>query len=743
MLCHQCGSPVNKDAKTCSNCGAELKRSTRRFDIASSRGLRISQELKAIKFDEQMFPPGEEISDRFELREQLGKGPFGEVYRARDSITETDACIKIFDTEVFKTPRDQEVFLNSTRAARGMTQPNLARVHDSGVYKDHPWVSMQFLEGLTLRKVMNLRQSKGERFDVSEVEPAVSQIASALKRLPGATPHGDLKPENVFFLPELVKVTDSYLLAGLPREVFVERLSDQPYLAPEVQNRDDLDARIDVYSVGMMIGEMVFGSDYTPGSEGAGGLGALDALCKMATAFDPSQRHDSVAALHKEFKALIASDALSGPSILVSAPALGSKGPPAPPSPPSPPSPPPPAPKGPGELETMELDVDDDAIEIDDDAVMSEADAIEETATVEYDRDDDLEIQDLLPTTEVERETQLPPPEPRRAPAKTAISKPDEDDSGNGMKWAVGLVVVLVALFAVYSAMKTSSTSKDVVKIGGESAKKVTPEQDAGTTSAPQDAVAAAVDAGRDASTPTEVLAALSTAPGPVLASLETAQKAANERGQELEEEAEEEEGAQGTEAQGAAESGTTQARAGAAASPSGARDAKKEETEDAPPAGTKCPSGMVLVKRKAGNHCIDVFEYPARGVKPKTGVNWFDAKKLCEDKQKRLCTLAEWRSSCGSSYPYGSSFDPDRCNTADEDGFGRSLAAAGSSKQCRSRSGAYDMSGNVHEWVEERRIVGGSFESEEDVASCRYSSAKAPGSSAGDIGFRCCATPE
>ena len=81
MLCHQCGSDVEASAGSCANCGAELTQ-VRRLKLSESRGLRISQELKAIRLDQQLFPPGEEVAGRFVLKEMLGKGPFGEVYRA-------------------------------------------------------------------------------------------------------------------------------------------------------------------------------------------------------------------------------------------------------------------------------------------------------------------------------------------------------------------------------------------------------------------------------------------------------------------------------------------------------------------------------------------------------------------------------------------------------------------------------------------------------------------------------------
>ena len=108
------------------------------------------------------------------------------------------------------------------------------------------------------------------------------------------------------------------------------------------------------------------------------------------------------------------------------------------------------------------------------------------------------------------------------------------------------------------------------------------------------------------------------------------------------------------------------------------------------------------------------------------------------EQQDKRLCTLQEWRSSCGPR----AGFDPDRCNTVDADGFGRDVAPTGSFPQCRSNVGTYDMIGNVHEWVQEQQVAGGDFDSDESTASCNYSSAMRPGQGYGNVGFRCCADP-
>ncbi|MEZ4461180.1 MAG: inactive serine/threonine-protein kinase VRK3 [bacterium] len=236
MLCHQCGSPVDATDRSCPNCGASLVKTTR-FDIATSKGLRISQELKAIKLDDQMFPPGETIEKRYRLGELIGKGPFGEVFKAHDTELDVDVAIKIFHKSLIHTPIQQERFASATRHARGMSQANVVRMHDSGVHKDHPWVSMQYLEGLSLRKVLGLRRSKGENFGLDEIEPVIGQIGLALAHTERDTACANLKPENIIFMPDLLKVTDTYVLAAFGLDALRERSNDSAIWPPNFTRR--------------------------------------------------------------------------------------------------------------------------------------------------------------------------------------------------------------------------------------------------------------------------------------------------------------------------------------------------------------------------------------------------------------------------------------------------------------------------------------------------------------------------
>ena len=165
-----------------------------------------------------------------------------------------------------------------------------------------------------------------------------------------------------------------------------------------------------------------------------------------------------------------------------------------------------------------------------------------------------------------------------------------------------------------------------------------------------------------------------------------------------------------------------------------------------------KCPGGMQRIVTKNPKakkdktappyvaYCIDRYEYPGKGSKPKTNVSWDAANGACQAKGKRLCQNWEWKTACGGKYPYGRSFDPDSCNTVDDDGLEQEVLPAGSKPKCKGR-GLYDMVGNVAEWTAQKTVNGGDCYKTAEEATC-YRSVKRFGGS-GYVGFRCCADAE
>ncbi len=181
------------------------------------------------------------------------------------------------------------------------------------------------------------------------------------------------------------------------------------------------------------------------------------------------------------------------------------------------------------------------------------------------------------------------------------------------------------------------------------------------------------------------------------------------------------------------------------------------------------CPSDMVKIKEGAfpfgtpandsfksaleptlksvsiGTYCIDRQESAV-------SINFTQAEANCKKKGKRLCTNQEWEKACkgpgGKKFPYGDTFDPERCNTADASGEKRSPSAAGTFKKCRSPYGIFDMSGNYAEWVtggdgSTQFVKGGSFSSEDYDARCASVKKKNVSTKDATTGYRCCKDPE
>ncbi|MGM0577559.1 MAG: protein kinase domain-containing protein [Myxococcota bacterium] len=170
-------------------------------------------------------------------------------------------------------------------------------------------------------------------------------------------------------------------------------------------------------------------------------------------------------------------------------------------------------------------------------------------------------------------------------------------------------------------------------------------------------------------------------------------------------------------------------------------------------PAQLECPGGMAEIRRKRDVElddgtpaerwdvwCVDRYEFPGRGSKPRVDVSRAQAASLCRAEGKRLCTRAEWRQACGWNYPYKGDYDPDACNTIGSDFMPRPLVPSGSKRSCRNGWGLYDMVGNAAEWTSDGRVNGGSAKKDGASAKCQRSARRKGGSPY--VGFRCCADP-
>ncbi len=207
----------------------------------------------------------------YECLASIGRGGMGEVFRGRDTRLGRDVAIKILLPEVAQDPDRLRRFEQEARAVAAITHPNLLQVYDIGTHQDVPYLVLELLEGQTLRA----------RFPQRPLPPRVAvqvgiQIARGLAAAHAkGVIHRDLKPENIFITrEEQVKLLDfglAKLREGTPDETATlageGELLTRPglvvgtvgYMSPEQVTGKGVDARSDLFAVGVLLWEMIGG----------------------------------------------------------------------------------------------------------------------------------------------------------------------------------------------------------------------------------------------------------------------------------------------------------------------------------------------------------------------------------------------------------------------------------------------------------------------------------------------------
>jgi serine/threonine protein kinase len=192
--------------------------------------------------------------------ELVGEGPVGWVYRAEDREVGGEVALKLIRPRLLQTRDEKSQFLTSVRTGRQFSHPQLARVYEEGEHGDFLFFTAPHLGGRNLRSVLELKVQAGQTFPIREALPLLGQIASALAAAHAVGVHGDLKPENIFLLPDALKLTDFGLALGIPREPFLKAqrgFRHEAYFSPEYVAGTELDPRADVYALGVLLGEML------------------------------------------------------------------------------------------------------------------------------------------------------------------------------------------------------------------------------------------------------------------------------------------------------------------------------------------------------------------------------------------------------------------------------------------------------------------------------------------------------
>ena len=203
---------------------------------------------------------GKRLDGRYEIHELIGIGGMANVYRCNDTVDDREVAIKILKDEYLNNEEFIRRFKNESKAIAMLSHPNIVKVYDVSFGDMIQYIVMEYIDGVTLKEYIE-RQGIIEWKDVLHL---TTQILKALQHAHECgIVHRDIKPQNIMLLQDgTIKVTDfgiARFADKATRTMTDQAIGSVHYIAPEQARGDVTDGKTDIYSVGVMLYEMLTG----------------------------------------------------------------------------------------------------------------------------------------------------------------------------------------------------------------------------------------------------------------------------------------------------------------------------------------------------------------------------------------------------------------------------------------------------------------------------------------------------
>ena len=208
-----------------------------------------------------MITKGQKINDRYEVTKLIGEGGMANVYLGYDTILERDVAIKVLRGDLADDEKFVRRFRREAQNASLLNHPNIVQIYDVGEDDGNFYIVMEYIKGQTLKQLIKKRG----KLTVPETVDIISQLTDGLAHAHDSyIIHRDIKPQNIMILEDgMVKITDFGIAMALNASDLTQTnsvMGSVHYLPPEQASGKGSTIKSDIYSLGIMMYEMLAGT---------------------------------------------------------------------------------------------------------------------------------------------------------------------------------------------------------------------------------------------------------------------------------------------------------------------------------------------------------------------------------------------------------------------------------------------------------------------------------------------------